>query len=375
MKIFNKYTYLLIGILTTIAVGLFIIIPNFQTEEFDEEVIEDIVKGVTTTTIATNNQEKVDEQFSSGDESFDNISIEEISEIEEILKINNVEKKVDIFDAYLLIGSDERSDLIQETRGYVEGRRADVIIIGLVHKETKEMSLLSLPRDLLVINPCTKKMERINGAFNKNNCGGNAENLAASILNITGIKINHFASFNFEGFEEIIDSIGGIEICLDNAQREGYSFEIQEGCQKVMGLPALNWVVSRNTEVLVGEKIIDDEGNDISEWEKMPGVSDLTRVKRQQYIVTQLLKELNNFESVNELNNFVTAVENTFIIDENITINKAVEILWSFRNIDLDSIQKLTAPVSPYELKDGRQVLVLKQNLYEFLSEEEIINQ
>ena len=73
MKIFNKYTYLLIGILTTIAVGLFIIIPNFQTEEFDEEVIEDIVKGVTTTTIATNNQEKVDEQFSSGDESFDNI--------------------------------------------------------------------------------------------------------------------------------------------------------------------------------------------------------------------------------------------------------------------------------------------------------------
>ena len=162
MKIFNKYTYLLLGILTTIAVGLFIIIPNFQTEEFDEEVIEDIVKGVTTTTIATNNQEKVDEQFSSGDESFDNISIEEISEIEEILKINNVEKKVDIFDAYLLIGSDERSDLIQETRGYVEGRRADVIIIGLVHKETKEMSLLSLPRDLLVINPCTKKMERIN---------------------------------------------------------------------------------------------------------------------------------------------------------------------------------------------------------------------
>ena len=142
-----------------------------------------------------------------------------------------------------------------------------------------------------------------------------------------------------------------------------------------MGLPALNWVVSRNTEVLVGEKIIDEEGNDISEWKKMPGVSDLTRVKRQQYIVTQLLKELNNFESVNELNNFVTAVENTFIIDENITINKAVEILWSFRNIDLDSIQKLTAPVSPYELKDGRQVLVLKQNLYEFLSEEEIINQ
>jgi len=375
MKIFNKYTYLLIGIITIIVVGLFIIIPNFQTEEFDQEVIEDIAKGITTTSITVKSEETVVEEEVSDSESFENISVEEVSEIEEILKINIVDKKIDIFNAYLLIGSDERSELIQETRGYVEGRRADVIIIGLVHKETNKMSLLSLPRDLLVINPCTKKMERINGSFNKNDCGGNAENLAATILNISGIKINHFASFNFEGFEEIIDSIGGIEICLDDTQREGYSFEIQKGCQKVMGLPALNWVVSRNTEILVGEKIIDEEGNDISEWKKMPGVSDLTRVKRQQYIVTQLLKELNNFDSINELNKFVTAVENTFIIDENITINKAVEILWSFRNIDMDSIQKLTAPVSPYELKDGRQVLVLKQNLYEFLIKENIFNE
>tara|TARA_B100000902_G_scaffold280021_1_gene265832 strand:+ start:1156 stop:2283 length:1128 start_codon:yes stop_codon:yes gene_type:complete len=375
MKFFNKYTYLFIGIIGIIAIGIFIIIPNFQTEEFDQGVIEDIAKGVSTTTVFKDNEEDLIEEMSIQDESFENISDDEVSEIEEILKINKVEINVENLDAYLLIGSDERSDSIKETRGAVQGRRADVIILGLVDKETNEMSLLSLPRDLLVINPCTNKMERINGSFNKNDCGGNAENLAATILNISGIKINHFASFNFEGFEEIIDSIGGIEICLEETQREGFSFEIQKGCQTVMGLPALNWVVSRNTEILVGEKIIDKDGNDISEWKKMPGVSDLTRVVRQQYIVTQLLNELNNFESIAELNKFVTAVENTFIIDENITINKAVEILWSFRNIDLENIQKLTAPVLPYELKDGRQVLVLSQNLYEFLTEKNIINQ
>ncbi len=375
MKFFNKYTYLFIGIIGIIAIGIFIIIPNFQTEEFDQGVIEDIAKGVSTTTVFKDNEEDLIEEMSIQDESFENISDDEVSEIEEILKINKVEINVENLDAYLLIGSDERSDSIKETRGAVQGRRADVIILGLVDKETNEMSLLSLPRDLLVINPCTNKMERINGSFNKNDCGGNAENLAATILNISGIKINHFASFNFEGFEEIIDSIGGIEICLEETQREGFSFEIQKGCQTVMGLPALNWVVSRNTEILVGEKIIDKDGNDISEWKKMPGVSDLTRVVRQQYIVTQLLNELNNFESIAELNKFVTAVENTFIIDENITINKAVELLWSFRNIDLENIQKLTAPVLPYELKDGRQVLVLSQNLYEFLTEKNIINQ
>ena len=59
--------------------------------------------------------------------------------------------------------------------------------------------------------------------------GTAAENLSAN-TNITGLKINHFVKFDFEGFEKIIDSFGGIEICVDETQREGYSFEIQKGC-------------------------------------------------------------------------------------------------------------------------------------------------
>ena len=154
------------------------------------------------------------------------------------------------------------------------------------------------------MNLCTNKLERINGTFTKNDCGNSAENLAAHIYKISGIKVNHFASFDFEGFETIIDSVGGIEICVDKTQREGYSFELQEGCQNTNGLTTLNWVVSRSTEVLVGEKTVDSEGNDNSEWKPMAGVSDLTRIKRQQYVVVQLINELKIFESLNEVNKF-----------------------------------------------------------------------
>ena len=91
----------------------------------------------------------------------------------------------------------------------------------------------------------------------------------------------------------------GIEVCVDETQREGFSFELQKGCQTINGLTTLNWVVSRSTEVLVGEKIVDKEGNDISNWRPMPGVSDLSRIERQQYVVMQLINELRNFESVN----------------------------------------------------------------------------
>ena len=234
--------------------------------------------------------------------------------------------------------------------------------------------MLSFPRDLLIKNSCTGKIERINASYIKNNCGGRAENLAAAIYSISGIKVQHFASFDFEGFEDIIDSVDGVEICVDKTQREGFSFELQKGCQVVSGLTTLNWIVSRSTEVLVGEKILDEEGNDVSNWELMRGVSDLTRIERQQYVVIQLIKELKDFQSVNELNNFINALENSFTIDENITINKAVDILWDFRGVDLSKVNKLTTPVDFLTLDDGRQVLVMNKKISELLKQNSIID-
>ena len=376
MNIFNKYTSLFILIIGIAAITLFVFLPNFETEEFDQDVIDNIIEGVTTTTLP-NNSSQLAENDSESNISEDLplvISQQEVSKIETILENNKFESEILDFEAYLLIGSDERSEKIAETRGYVSGKRADVIIVGLVNKENGEITLLSFPRDLLIKNSCTGKIERINASYIKNNCGGRAENLAAAIYSISGIKVQHFASFDFEGFEDIIDSVDGVEICVDKTQREGFSFELQKGCQVVSGLTTLNWIVSRSTEVLVGEKILDEEGNDVSNWEPMRGVSDLTRIERQQYVVIQLIKELKDFQSVNELNNFINALENSFTIDENITINKAVDILWDFRGVDLSKVNKLTTPVDFLTLDDGRQVLVMNKKISELLKQNSIID-
>lgn len=376
MNIFNKYTSLFILIIGVAAITLFVFLPNFETEEFDQDVIDNIIEGVTTTTLP-NNSSQLAENDSESNISEDLplvISQQEVSKIEKILENNKFESEILDFEAYLLIGSDERSEKIAETRGYVSGKRADVIIVGLVNKENGEITLLSFPRDLLIKNSCTGKIERINASYIKNNCGGRAENLAAAIYSISGIKVQHFASFDFEGFEDIIDSVDGVEICVDKTQREGFSFELQKGCQVVSGLTTLNWIVSRSTEVLVGEKILDEEGNDVSNWELMRGVSDLTRIERQQYVVIQLIKELKDFQSVNELNNFINALENSFTIDENITINKAVDILWDFRGVDLSKVNKLTTPVDFLTLDDGRQVLVMNKKISELLKQNSIID-
>ena len=364
----NNRNVILGGVLLSIAALVFIfLVPNFEREEFDIDKIEDISQGITTTSIVqqeSNNDEIIDNDSQKQDDELV-ISENEKSEIEKLLINNEGDLSLDI-SAYLIIGSDERSLNSSAARGYVQGSRADVILLGIINEDSKDNHLISIPRDLLIINSCTNEIERINGSYQKNKCGNRPENLAAAILNLTGIRVENFASFNFEGFEKIIDSFGGIEICVDKTQKEGYSFELQKGCQTVSGSTSLNWVVSRNTEVLVGEKIIDENGEDASVWEKMSGVSDLTRIERQQYVVLQMLKELDNFDNINEFTNFIEAIEETFIIDENLSLRKAIDLLWNLRDIDLDNIQKHTLPTYPFELEDGRQVLIMKESFKKF---------
>ena len=363
----KRYIVLFLVIFAIGALAYSFLVPSFETTDFNPEVIEDISKGITTTSTTSEvNNNDVTEEVINEEIVEEPIEIVDEDTAQELIKFTVADTLLENFSTYLIIGSDERTANSSASRGYVDGQRADVIILGIIDEENSDQYLLSIPRDLLVKNSCTKSIERINSTYSRNDCGNSAENLAANIQILTGLTINHFASFNFEGFEDIIDSFGGIEICVDKTQREGFSFELQKGCQTVLGSTALNWIVSRNTEVLVGEKLVDKNGNDISEWQKMEGVSDLSRNDRQQYIILQLLSEIKDFRSLGELNTFITTLEDAFVIDENLSINSAVNILWNFRDTDLSDIKKLSIPVSPYELDDGRQVLIISENFTKY---------
>ena len=354
--------YILLIIILSISAGAFLLFPSFEREDFDTDIVEDISSGTisTTTTLNDESNNSIEEEIEVDTEVFE-------TSIYDTLLINNETKRIDEkFISYLIIGSDERSLASSASRGTASGSRADVIMMVLIDQNSNP-SLISIPRDLLVKDPCTKNIQRINASYEKNECGSSEENLSAVLLNITGLKVNHFVKFNFEGFEEIIDSFGGVEVCVNETQREGFSFEIQKGCNILSGEIALNWVVSRNTEVLDGEKIVDENGNDISEWKPMSGVSDLTRVKKQQAIIISLMKSIREFDSLNSFFKFVNALENAFIIDRNISVIQASELVWSFRNINYDNINKLTVPTYNYTTEAGAQVLILDENFYEFL--------
>jgi len=107
---------------------------------------------------------------------------------------------------FLLLGSDIRS---------TSSFRTDTMIIAAFRPSLGQISLISIPRDLWVYIP-TQGMQRINTAYLKGETSGYPGKGPAlvrdTILYNLGIRIDHIAMVDFNGFKKILDTIGGIDV-------------------------------------------------------------------------------------------------------------------------------------------------------------------
>ncbi|MFW5940549.1 MAG: LCP family protein [Chloroflexota bacterium] len=83
----------------------------------------------------------------------------------------------------------------------------DTIIIASINRETKTASMVSLPRDLYVYIP-GRTMHRINTAMPL----GGVQLLKDTILYNFGVPIHYYARIDFQGFETVVDAIGGVDV-------------------------------------------------------------------------------------------------------------------------------------------------------------------
>jgi LCP family protein required for cell wall assembly len=223
-------------------------------------------------------------------------------------------------------------------------------MLALIPEDGSDLALVSIPRDLYLEDPCREGRRRINAALN--GCGdvSGPNLLAIAVEDFTGVPIDHFVLFDFDGFARVIDAAGGVEICVNR-----YTFDsktepplaLLAGCHEVGGAMALSWVRSRHTQDISGG---------ISR--SIPGVNDITRNARQRDIVLQLLGRLSSFPNPTELVGLVEAVPGAFTLSESLTLTSAIGIAWDVRGTPLDSIKTPEIPVTNYRSPDGAQVLL-----------------
>lgn len=135
----------------------------------------------------------------------------------------------------LISGSDTRNDEIDQ-RG-----RSDVNIIASINTETHQILLLSTPRDYFL--PLDVGVEN---AYDKLTHAGiyGMDVLMGTLENLYGIDIDYYFRINFNGFVDVIDALGGVDVYSDyEFDSRGSHFD--QGWNQLTGEEALNFARER----------------------------------------------------------------------------------------------------------------------------------
>ncbi|MFC3997006.1 LCP family protein [Nocardiopsis sediminis] len=153
---------------------------------------------------------------------------------------------------YMIVGSDSREglsddDLNNLRTGQAEGKRTDTIMVLYVpEEEGARPSIISVPRDSYVPIPGIGE-NKINAAFSED-LGGGPDTLVQAFEDASGVRIDHYVEIGFAGFVDIVDAVGGVEMCPEEAMEDPKAgLDIEAGCQQMDGQTALGYVRTRAT--------------------------------------------------------------------------------------------------------------------------------
>lgn len=187
----------------------------------------------------------------------------------------------------LVIGYDRR-------HGEAEGTpsRSDTLMLLRADPQTDTISMLSLPRDMVVEVRCPDSVftSKINAAYST--CG--AKGALDTVRNLTGLPINYLITVNFRGFKKIVNTLDGVWVDVDRryfndnagvSPEFGYAkINLQPGYQRLTGGAALDYARYRHSD------------------------SDFHRVARQQLFVTAMKEQFGRSFSVTKVPSLVGAI-------------------------------------------------------------------
>ncbi|WP_304009515.1 LCP family protein [Rothia mucilaginosa] len=136
----------------------------------------------------------------------------------------------------LLLGSDTRTGA---DAALVSGSRADTIMLMHIPADGKGVYLVSIMRDTWVDIPGYGPA-KINAALNF----GGISLQVATVENLVGVKIDHVAEIEFEGFKSLVNAVGGVDVQVPFAFTSNV-WTFTPGLMHLNGSGALSFVRER----------------------------------------------------------------------------------------------------------------------------------
>ncbi len=176
---------------------------------------------------------------------------------------------------FLLIGSDKRPG---------SSFRTDTMVLVILWPTEGQVSMISIPRDLWVYIP-TVGMQRINTAYQSGEInsypGGGPALLRDTIAYNLGIRVDHMAMVEFDGFRRIIDTLGGIDVPVACPYTDWHLID-----------PSYDPYNANNWSLYTVPAGVDHMDGDLALWYARSRMksSDFDRGRRQQEVLRAILQ-------------------------------------------------------------------------------------
>jgi len=153
------------------------------------------------------------------------------------------------------------------------------------------------------------------------------------------VPIHNFVVVDFYGFEQIVDLVGGVNMCFETAMRDPASqfFMNTAGCHTLDGPTALAYVRSRKMEAVVD-----------GWWRRVGASNDMERNQRQQDFMILMLEKMVDQGISTLLTNtdLIETAAGMVVFDERITLGELMDLGQSFVDIEPDHVIQHVLPVT-----------------------------
>jgi LCP family protein required for cell wall assembly len=254
-----------------------------------------------------------------------------------------------------LVGTDSRSGLEDlGDFGSFDTANADVILLAV--RAGENWTLLSIPRDLYVEDLCEGGRHKIGEAFRGCENISGLGMVVAELERVTALDIAHAAAVDLAGFQNVVDILGGYELCTGVPLRDPKSgLDVGSGCTLADGEQTLQWLRSRHTEERID-----------GVWRPADSVSDLTRNRRQRQFLLDMFDRVTAGASPDTMLELVNDVAPFVTIDDQMSLTDVAAWGWALRSTGLETAE---IPVAYDTTPEGASVLVPTVEVRQFIEE------
>lgn len=326
------------------------IVSNNKTDT--GELISGLLnKSLPAILIAESSVEMIKDQYETEGKDFSTL-VRAIHTIKIEIKEEKIVKEVDVTNdtfALYISGIDTFGDISTVSR-------SDVNIVAVVNPKTKQVLLISIPRDYYV------KLHGIETDMrDKLTHAGmyGIETSVKTIEDILDIDINYYLKVNFTSLVDIVDALGGIEVDSKYAFSTANNYSFKKGINKLDGKSTLYFCRER----------------------KSFSGGDRVRGQNQQAVITAIIKKAATPSIITKYDALLRALEGKFqtnISSEN--ISKLIKMQlndmasWNIKSISLDGSDKMEYTYSYPKSMGNSKTYVMEPNIDTIKRAQDLIN-